>query len=1130
LKLLEKGLYFEANSIDKLDFEKSDDPTELLSAYYQKCIEKCALGDIKADKSSLMDTCRAGIYREAMNKAPSNRCWNCGFYSSVIYNSENTKLFKVPLSGKQMAQNEKKISYNEEKTALIKRRQPDTEDEEDGEDVPEAEGRGEDKEYKADLKQYDYMSPLHVMDYLQKLVSNQADFLLLLFGQKESPLYRMAMKTALSAENVINMFFLNVIPVSPTKFRPPSVLDGQISEHALNTYLSGIIKQNEQIVRLRASEKEEVAPDLDGEGRQAAIVTLFHRIVDAWVQLQEQVNHLYDSSPLETKSGVQPAPGIKQVLEKKDGLFRKYMMGKRVNYAARSVISPDVHIETGEIGLPLVFATKLTYPEPVTRFNAPVLRQSVLNGPDVHPGATHVQHEDGSLTSLGSLSIEARTSLANMLLSGQGKKVLRHVKDGDVLLLNRQPTLHKPSIMAHRCKVLKGEKTIRMHYANCNTYNADFDGDEMNVHVPQNELARAEGYAIAATELQYLVPTDGAPLRGLIQDHIAAGVLLTLRDTFLDRDTFCQLLFGALPATHGHIHLPPPAILKPRKRWTGKQLASALLRNMVSLNCPQLNLVCRAKVPASLWPASWSEESTVMFQDGHLVTGVLDKSQLGDAPHGLIHACFELYGPHVAGSLLTALGKLMTLFLQHIGFTCRMDDLLVDAHADDRRNQIIHSAEAIGHAIACSFTQTYPADGKVLRKALARVARQDKALAGLDAAMKMGLRGLTSRIIDSCLPKGQRIPFPHNNMALMTSSGAKGSIVNFSQISGALGQQELEGRRVPLMLSNRSLPSFPPLSTSPHAGGFITARFLTGIPPQAYFFHCMAGREGLIDTAVKTSRSGYLQRCLVKHLEPLCVSYDHSVRDADGNMIMSLYGEDGLDILRASHLQSPNQLDFLARNVAALAAHLPIHALDVLESEKGRSYAKKVHDVLHKQGDHAANTETSLDTAISRFPPSRHLGAVSESFFSALEAFLKDSSRRKKYKDAFTKQQFRALLWLKYMKSLVDPGEAVGVLAAQSIGEPSTQMTLNTFHFAGFGAKNVTLGIPRLREIIMTASKTLKTPDMHIPIKKGTAEPLVQQLVKTISKLSLKDILRSIELIYNDAGTPRESLLGDRRC
>ena len=222
----------------------------------------------------------------------------------------------------------------------------------------------------------------------------------------------------------------------------------------------------------------------------------------------------------------------------------------------------------------------------------------------MHPGATHIQHEDGTLLSLGNFNDESRIALANQLLTPQtgavdgnqaNKKVLRHLRNGDVLLLNRQPTLHKPSIMAHKARILTGQKTLRMHYVNCDTYNADFDGDEMNVHFPQNELGRAEAYAIAYTDNQYIVPTDGSPLRGLIQDHVVSGVLLTARDTLLTRDQYNQLVFGCIPDSTRKIRLMPPCILKPKPMWSGKQV----VRSDFGLYC----LCCRlTRAPSSSFP------------------------------------------------------------------------------------------------------------------------------------------------------------------------------------------------------------------------------------------------------------------------------------------------------------------------------------------------------------------------------------------------------------------------------------------------------------------------------------------------------------------------------------------------
>lgn len=299
---------------------------------------------------------------------------------------------------------------------------------------------------------------------------------------------------------------------------------------------------------------------------------------EAWTELQTTVNSLIDSSknPVQGANAKRVEEGIKQKLEKKEGLFRKNMMGKRVNFAARSVISPDPNIETNEIGVPPVFALKLTYPEPVTSHNFKVLQQAVINGTDKWPGASAIENENGQVVNLRSKSLEERMALANQLLAPtsnssftnmRGKKVYRHLSNGDVVLMNRQPTLHKPSIMGHRVRVLPGEKTIRMHYANCNTYNADFDGDEMNMHFPQNEIARVEALQLADTDHQYLSGTQGKPLRGLIQDHLSISVALCSKDTFFHRGAYQELIYSALRPESGHImgeriELVPPAILK----------------------------------------------------------------------------------------------------------------------------------------------------------------------------------------------------------------------------------------------------------------------------------------------------------------------------------------------------------------------------------------------------------------------------------------------------------------------------------------------------------------------------------------------------------------------------------------
>lgn len=791
----------------------------------------------------------------------------------------------------------------------------------------------------------------------------------------------------------------------------------------------------------------------------------------------------------------------------------------------------------------------------------------------------------------------------------------------------KQPTLHKPGIMAHRVRVLHNptQKTIRMHYANCNTYNADFDGDEMNCHYPQNDLARVEAQYLAQTDLQYIVPTDGSPLRGLIQDHVVGGVKMTKRDTFFKKWEYQQLLFAALSSLPGlevirhdeKIEMVPPSILKPVELWTGKQVITSILQHLRKgsdrdsaklLNLPGLSMERQTKTPDTSFGVQ-QEEHLVLIRDGELLRGVLDKNAFGATNFSLVHCVYEAYGPEKAGLLLNVFGRLFTAYLQfYSGHSCRMEDLVLRKDADVERRKLIHRAYNLGARAAKAWADSE--GGKVTIPPIKEQPGAEEPLSGfekvstaaklstllsgnegkenfaaLDGFMQGQLNPLASDIVKKTLPIGLAVPFPKNTFGIMTTTGAKGSIVNQSQVSCALGQQALEGRRVPRMSSGRTLPSFAPYDPNPRADGFVMDRFLTGIRPQEYYFHCMAGREGLVDTAVKTSRSGYLQRCLVKHLEELKICYDFTVRNSNGNVVQFLYGEDGLDPTKASYLDcSSKSFEFMARNHNALKRHnaaLPSSSIDVAANDfdcynklkfqkkelatgdtvvarrlrygqdwirgalchgwssatitklhsKGRSVDLQYHD----DGQHvkrvpieidfgtAGGTQTlalscktilvkqcALDPVISSISRGHLIGSsgacVSEQLASAaakaMDTTLGDVMKRVN----ISRQDLSSLIAAKYSSSICSPGEAVGSIAAQSVGEPSTQMTLNTFHLAGAGA-NVTLGIPRLREIIMTASRSLKTPTLSVPLLQSVTEKDAVRLARGFKKLTLMDLI-----------------------
>lgn len=282
--------------------------------------------------------------------------------------------------------------------------------------------------------------------------------------------------------------------------------------------------------------------------------------------------------------------------------------------------------------------------------------------------ANFIEDESGRKQIIPAGDQSKRESLAKMLLTPneKGIKVVhRHLISGDVMLLNRQPTLHKNSIMAHKARILRGEKTFRLHYSNCKSYNADFDGDEMNAHVPQNELGRSEAYNLINVSNQYLVPKDGTPLGGLIQDHVISGVKMSMRGRFFNKEDYQQLVYVALAHISRDIEMLPPTILKPIKLWSGKQILSTILMNVIPAEKEKIHLKSSAKINARAWQTQeermWKAggthlvdncmtESEVIIRGGELLCGILDKTHYGATPYGLIHCMYEVSGKFYFGT------------------------------------------------------------------------------------------------------------------------------------------------------------------------------------------------------------------------------------------------------------------------------------------------------------------------------------------------------------------------------------------------------------------------------------------------------------------------------------------------
>lgn len=1082
------------------------------------------------------------------------------------------------------------------------------EDEEDNDE--ETEGKKKKKTRKSAAMMY--ITASDARDHLRELWRTEKE----LFGR----LYPVLMST--NIKHPTDVFFLDIIPVIPPRYRPVNVIGGQMSENGQTTILRKIVTDTYVVKTALHAHKNDSMDHLPVDSQRLLNsiqgTTLLEKLQNAWQVLQQDINMIVDVG---TSKDTQQMTGFRQIMEKKEGLLRMHMMGKRVNYAARSVITPDPNLDVEEVGVPDCFAKKLTYPTPVTSWNVYEMRDAVRNGPNIWPGATAIEDSNGKMILLNPKDASQRDAVAKTLLtpseamiSSQSmsrkkdanvrslfkpKIVHRHLKTGDIMLLNRQPTLHKPSMMAHRVRVLMGEKTLRLHYANCKAYNADFDGDEMNAHFPQNEVARSEGYNIVAVPHQYLVPKDGTPLSGLIQDHMISGVKLTMRGQFFDRADYQQLVFAGLGGReyNGPTKLLPPTILKPVALWSGKQILSTLIVNLTPKDKPLINMNSTAKISVKDWqtvpPRAWKAggtplenansmtESEVIIQQGELLVGVLDKMHYGATSYGLVHAFSELYGGKYSCRLLSCFSRLFTTFLQLKGFTLGVEDILVTPKADKKRKKILKRLKTIGDGVAAKAVGVDPEYVKkngmqdVYNK-MEEIHFSESVLKkmALDREYKSETDKINNEVNRTCIPGGLHRLFPDNNLSLMIQSGAKGSSVNAMQISCLLGQIELEGKRPPLMISGRSLPSFVAYDTSPRAGGFIAGRFMTGIRPQEFFFHCMAGREGLIDTAVKTSRSGYLQRCLVKHLEGVSVAYDHTVRDSDGLVLQFLYGEDGLDIGKSQYLNEKG-IPFLVANreCISLANTRMSYDSDQIEVDSAKKLVKrwlKKHGSFKKQqrksgflkfsSEYEVTASNSVDGNIAEKGPRGRSLATDEvenawralsseeraayskkqgsppdpvnahfSFAQHLDVFDEQlNAMMLRYLDrpnvTIGRKELTRLVYSKAVAASCEPGEPVGVLAAQSIGEPSTQMTLNTFHFAGRGEMNVTLGIPRLREILIVAAANIQTPSMDIPLLEKGPKALrkAEKIKLKLTRVTLADVLEKVEV------TERLSVTGNR--
>jgi DNA-directed RNA polymerase subunit A' len=637
---------------------------------------------------------------------------------------------------------------------------------------------------------------------------------------------------------------LTVLPVPPVTARPSITLDnGQRSEDDLTHKLVDIIRINQRFM----------------ENREAGAPQLI--IEDLWELLQYHVttfmdNEISGTPPARHRSG-RPLKTLSQRLKGKEGRFRGSLSGKRVNFSARTVISPDPTLSLNEVGVPDRVATEMTQTMNVTERNLADARRYVSNGPEAHPGANYVKRPDGRRLKVTEKNCE---ELAEKVEPGW--EVNRHMVDGDIIIFNRQPSLHRMSIMAHEVVVMP-YKTFRLNTTVCPPYNADFDGDEMNMHALQNEEAQAEARVLMRVQEQILSPRFGENIIGAIQDHISGTYLLTNQNPHFNETQALDLL----RATHVD-ELPEPTGTEDGKPyWTGRQIFSELLPDDLDLEFTS------------------SAGDTVVIEDGQLTEGTIDEDGVGAFGGEIVDTITKVYGETRSRQFINEIAALAMRSIMHFGFSIAIDDETVSHEARDRISETIDDA----YDRVEELIETYEAGE--LESLPGRTVHE---------TLEMKIMQTLGKARDNAGDIAEEHFDDDNPAVIMAESGARGSMLNLTQMAGCVGQQAVRGERINRGYEDRTLSHYKPNDLSADAHGFVEHSYTEGLEPREFFFHAMGGREGLVDTAVRTSKSGYLQRRLINALSELETQYDGTVRDTSDNIVQFEFGEDGTSPVRVS--------------------------------------------------------------------------------------------------------------------------------------------------------------------------------------------------------------------------------------
>jgi DNA-directed RNA polymerase II subunit RPB1 len=947
-----------------------------------------------------------------------------------------------------------------------------------------------------------------------------------------------------------------VIPIPPPTIRPSVQADnGKMSEDDLTSKLNDLIKHNEKFAELLSELSSESTTI---EGPTAATISKM------WETLQWHVATLIDNQKdsyhKATNRTHRPLKTLAQRLKGKTGRIRGNLNGKRGDMSARSVITADPNLSINQLGVPKEIAMILTIPEIVTKFNIDKLLTLVRNGPDKYPGAVQIKTKGTNFRK----SILPSTNLATIQI-GVGDVVYRHLLDGDPVLFNRQPTLRDVSMMGHFVKVLPG-KTFRFNAQVTPPYNADFDGDEMNMHVPQSKQTINEVRQLSVVSNKIVTAQNSKPVIGAVQDSLVGLYRMSSEHVcgkpvdyveYIGQDNFERIqhfmrLVGWLSNYSGRLPTPHLNHGAPEIGWTPRQLLSMIFPKISVRDDPFDKKEKDPKYSSLSIKHGHFEEP----EPGKKATPIGKKLAGKSAINGIFHIAWNDYGPTITRDLLDDLSRVTCQWHLIKGFTVGISDLEIDqATLEESEVMKLYYLEKSKRLIDGLHTGDYEnVRNEVFENKNPRgLAKSDKDQFELDIMYVLGecnkdlnkLVEVNLASIRSTRADGTPGELRDNKIESMINSGSKGSFANTLQIISALCQQDINGKRIQDGYTRRPTPHIPKDDLTPQSRGFILNSYMRGLNYLEFIYHAIAGRMGVISTSIKTAETGYVQRRLVKVMEALSVKYDGTTRNANNVITQFSYAGDGFDgakiegqklayigysrekfVSEYRHSDSDEGDNLLA---LALTRDAFEKYIDDRESEQASmveefnqlvndrerilqiyksgiperfyspvNFGRLVKNLYFRLGVSARRLSdltpktiiTKVQDLVSYLKETNistpDVGEHSLFIFTALlRANL--SSKNLIYNNYFTEEVLDHLISeikTLYHKSMITPGDSIGLISAQSIGEPSTQMTLNTFHHAGIGAKaNVSRGVPRLREI-MAFSNNPKTPAVTIYLNK----------------------------------------------